>query len=93
MWVPQRLEGRMRPVKLPVYAIRITDFGEKQEVTYLGPDGRPFDAEVYPTIEMCEKAINIIESHTHNFTEAMKALRREADGGPVLVDATGKKMI
>lgn len=93
VWVPQRLENRMRPVKLPVFAVQVVDFGNKQEVTYFGPNGQPFEAEIYPTIEMCEKAINIIEHHTKEFTEAMKALKQEAEGGPMLVDAAGNKLV
>lgn len=93
VWVAQQVDGgRMRPVKLNVFAVQITDFGMKQNVVYFGPNGQPLEAEVYPTIEVCEKAINIIETHRKAFGDAMEALSKETAGSP-LVDAAGNKLV
>lgn len=93
VWVAQQVDGgRMRPIKLNVFAVQTTDFGVRQKVVYFGPNGQPLDAEVYPTIEVCEKAINIIETHRKAFGEAMEALSKEEEG-PALVDAVGNKLV
>lgn len=93
VWIAQQVETRMRPLKIPLFAVQVTDFGVKQQTVYFGPNGQPVDGDVFPTIEACEKAINIIETHKNSFNKAMGELMKEVNGSSGLVDASGKKMV
>ena len=95
IWVPQKLEGRIRPFKTRIFAVQMTDFGTHKKIAYFSNDGQEIDAPVMGTIERCEKIINIIEGHRVNMSKEMDAVQKEelAEGVSMLLDPHGSKIV
>lgn len=98
VWVLENLGDRMRPVKRRVYAItvNIVPGGIREE--YYSQEGQL--SEIYPTVEIAEEALKVIEYFKKSLRETMAKVRAgdrfipPPEGKPVsLLDSSGKEMV
>ena len=71
VWIPQKLEGRIRAFKTKIYAVQITDFGTTKQIVYYDNTGKPIEAPVTGTIEKCEAVLNLMDKQRREFNESL----------------------
>ncbi len=79
VWIPQKLEGRMRAFKVSIYAVQVTDYGKDKKVVYYDTSGKPIDAPICDTIETCEQVLNIIDKHRNEMAKEMAEVKGKTE--------------